>query len=134
MGKERTKVQNDQARKGCSSLTHDIHSLGSWLQRLAQPNPTIRIMHLQPQCARARSVASVVSHSAPYGLWPARLPCPWDSPGKNPGVGCHALLQGIFPTQGLNPHLSCLLHWQAGSLPLARPGKQPQGQDFKNRS
>ena len=30
-----------------------------------------------------------------------------DSPGKNTGVGCHALLQGIFPTQGSNP---CLLH------------------------
>ena len=29
----------------------------------------------------------------------------------------------IFPTQGLNPHLLCLLHWQAGSLPPARPGK-----------
>ena len=28
-----------------------------------------------------------------------------DSPGKNTGVGCHALLQGIFPTQGLNPGL-----------------------------
>ena len=31
--------------------------------------------------------------------------CPWDYPGKNTGVGCHFLLQGIFPTQGLNPHL-----------------------------
>ena len=31
--------------------------------------------------------------------------CPWDSSGKNTGVSCHALLQGIFPTQGLNPHL-----------------------------
>ena len=38
-------------------------------------------------------------------------------------MGCHALLQGIFPTQGSNPHLLCLLHWQAGSLPLAPPGK-----------
>ena len=46
-----------------------------------------------------------------------------DSPGKNTGVGCHALLQGIFPTQGLNPHLLCLLHWQVGSLPLVPPGK-----------
>ena len=36
------------------------------------------------------------------------------SPGKNTGVGCHALLQGIFPTQGSNPRLLCLLHWQAG--------------------
>ena len=43
--------------------------------------------------------------------------------GKNPGMGCHALLQGIFLTQGLNPHLLRLLHWQAGSLPRAQPGK-----------
>ena len=35
----------------------------------------------------------------PYGSLPARLLCPWDSPGKNTGVGCHALLLGIFPTQ-----------------------------------
>ena len=32
----------------------------------------------------------------------ARLLCPWDSPGKNTGGGCHLLLQGIFPTQGWN--------------------------------
>ena len=53
---------------------------------------------------------------------------PWgslhgDSPGKNIGVGCHVLLQGIFPTQGLNPHLLYLLHLQASPLPLAPPGK-----------
>ena len=41
-----------------------------------------------------------------------------DFPGKNAGVGCHFLLQGIFPTQGLNPHLLRLLHWQVGSLAL----------------
>ena len=58
-------------------------------------------------------------------LWtyPARLLCPWDFSGKNTGVGCHALLQGLFPTQGSNPHLWCLLHQQAGSLPLVTPGK-----------
>ena len=38
-------------------------------------------------------------------LWPARLLCPGDSPGKNIGVGCHALLQGIFLTQGSNTGL-----------------------------
>ena len=42
-----------------------------------------------------------------HGLQPARLLCPWDSPGKNTRVGCHALLQGIFPTQGAS---SGLLH------------------------
>ena len=46
-----------------------------------------------------------------------------NSPGKNIGMGCHALLQGIFLTQGLNPCLLHLLHWQEGSLPLAPPGK-----------
>ena len=41
---------------------------------------------------------------------PTRLLCPWNSPDKNTGVGCHALLQGLFPTQGSNPDLLHLLH------------------------
>ena len=41
----------------------------------------------------------------PLGLQPSRFLCLWDSPGKKTGVGCHALLQGIFPTQGSNPGL-----------------------------
>ena len=60
----------------------------------------------------------------PYGMQSARLLCPWNSLGKNTGVGCCALLQGIFLTQGLNPLLLCLLHWQVGSLPLA-PLRKP---------
>ena len=117
-------------------------------------------------------MASVVSNSVRPQRWqPTRLPRPWDSPGKNTGVGCHfllqcmkmisesevaqscptlhdtmdcslpgssvhrdspgkntevgchSLLQGIFPTQGSNPSLLCLLHWQAGSSPPEPPGK-----------
>ena len=45
--------------------------------------------------------------------------CPWNSPDKNTGVDCHALLQGIFPIQWSNTLLLSLLHSQAGSLPLA---------------
>ena len=68
-------------------------------------------------------ITSVVSNSLqPHELHRSRLLCPWDSPGKNTQVGCRAPLQGIFPTQGSNPHLSRLLHSQAGSLPLAPPG------------
>ena len=59
----------------------------------------------------------------PCGLQPTRLLCPWDSPGKNTGVACHDLLQGIFLTQESNPNLLHLLHWQACSLPLAPPGR-----------
>ena len=47
------------------------------------------------------------------------LLCPWDSPG----VGCYVLLQGLFPSQGQNLLLLCLLHLQASSLPLAPPEK-----------
>ncbi|XP_070625048.1 microtubule-associated protein 9 isoform X2 [Bos indicus] len=57
-----------------------------------------------------------------YEKWlPTRLLCPWDSPGKDAGVGCHALFHGIFMTQGSNPCRFRLLHCRAGSLPLAPP-------------
>ena len=53
------------------------------------------------------SVSPSVTYDSfqPQGLQPARLLCPWDSPGNNTGVGCHALLQGIFPTQRSNPNI-----------------------------
>ena len=57
-------------------------------------------------------------------LWLTACQAPlWDSLGKNTGVGCHALLQRVFLTQGSNLRLLGLLHWQGGSLPLAQPGK-----------
>ena len=66
-----------------------------------------------------------------HGLELSRLLCPWDCPGKNTGVGYHSFLQRIFPTQGLNLSLLYLLHLQAGSFPLAPPGKP---QDCTNRT
>ena len=73
-------------------------------------------------CVRVCVSCSVMSDSLQsHELYPARLLCPWDFPGKNTGVGCHALLQGIFPTQGSNlgllycrQTLYCLSH--QGSL------------------
>ena len=72
-------------------------------------------------CLLSRSVASDSLRS--YRLWLTRLLCSWHSPGKNTGVGCHPLLQGIFPTQVSNSRLLCSLRWQVGSLPLKPPGK-----------
>ena len=54
----------------------------------------------------------------PWTIAP-RLPHPWDFPGKNTRAVCHFLLQGIFPTQGLN---LCLLYWQEDSLPPSHLG------------
>ena len=65
-----------------------------------------------------RSRSGTTDSVRPSRLQPTRLLCPRDAPGKNTGVGCHALLQGSFPTQGSNLSLLCLLHWQVNSLPL----------------
>ena len=76
-------------------------------------------------CTRACYVASVVSDSLrPRGLYLPGSSVHGDSPGENTGVGDHALLQGIFPTQGSNPRLLRLLHcgqilyhWATGEAP-----------------
>ena len=58
----------------------------------------------------AKSFQSCLTLLQAYGLQPSRFLCPWDSPGKNNGVGCHALLQGIFPTWGPT-YVFCIGRW-----------------------
>ena len=66
--------------------------------------------HTTPASVMSNSVTPwTVAHQAPLSMGFSRQEY-W-------GLR-HALLQGIFPTQGLNPPLLCLLHWQVGSLPL----------------
>ena len=55
----------------------------------------------------------------PRDLSPPGSSCQWNFPGKDAGVGCHFLLQGLFLTQGSNPHLQ---HWQPDFLPLSHEG------------
>ena len=75
---------------------------------------TIQVLsYTMRMCVYAKSLQSCL-----IPCNPTRLLCPWDFPGNNTGVGCHALLQGICSTWRLNPHLF-RLHWQVGSLPLA---------------
>ena len=69
-------------------------------------------------------IASVVSNPVrPHGRQPARLRCPWDSPGKNTGVGCCAVLQGVFLTQG---SIARLLHGRWALYSLSRLGSPPR--------
>ena len=83
-------------------------------------------------CSPVLSCHSVMcSALRPCRLWPSRLLCPWNIPGKNTGQGCHFLLQKIFPPQGSNLCLLYLLNWQADSLPLHHLGF-PGSSDGKN--
>ena len=78
-----------------------------------------------PLCTRAKSLQSCPTLWDPVDCSPTRLLCPWDSPDKNAGVGCHGHLRGIFLTQGSNLRLYCLLHRQVSSSPLAPPTPLP---------
>ena len=79
-------------------------------------------IQMSTEVLQVRCVCCVVSRFS--HVWPcecmvyspSRLPCPKDSPGTNIGVGCHALLQGIFSIQGLKLCLLSLLYWQVSSL------------------
>ena len=51
-----------------------------------------------------------------------QAPLSMDFPGKNTGVGCHALIERIFPTQRSNPHLLFLLHYRSILYPLSHQG------------
>ena len=86
-----------------------------WFSMRAKTDPRTFLILLLSRFSRVQLFATLwtAAHQAPLSM---------DSPGKNTGVGCHFLLQGVFSTQGSNLSLSCLLRWQAGSLPLARPG------------
>ena len=82
---------------------------------------------LMRMCVRAKSLQLCLT-LRPCGLWPTRLLCPWDSPGRNTRVGCHSLLQGTFLTQG-QAQVSWIgrqVHnrWAPGS-PFVRLGRYP---------
>ena len=69
-------------------------------KQIVRTGSKLRNQFYSSLCVFSGSVAS--DSVQPYGLQSSRFLCPWDSPGKNIGVDHHALLQGIFLTQGLN--------------------------------
>ena len=97
------------AHLGWGGKRHSPHTLSSWVLEHSTVWWTPVLSALLSQlnmCLR-----SVVSDSLwPHGLWPARLLCLWNFPGKNSGVGCHFIPQGILLTQRSNPCLLRLLH------------------------
>ena len=98
------------------------HSL---TQRIMDHNKMAMVLVLEVVC-KSTMRACLVAQSCPtlgsHGLRPTRLLCLWDSPDRNTGGGCHALLQGIFLTQESNPCLlhckRILLHWAIREAPI----------------
>ena len=97
-----------------------LHNTGSPAQRSAGGTGSGREAHKGGGiCVEALAAQSCLTlcDARPHGLQPARLLCPWDFPGQNTGVGRHALLQGIFLTQGSNsglPHCRQILYHLRG--------------------
>ena len=93
-------------------------------------NKATLLQLMKPAAAAAQSCLTLCK---PPWTVAARLLCPWGAPGKNTGVGCCFLLQGIFPIQDLKLCLLHLLHGQADSLLHAPPGKSNKASTcFKN--
>ena len=90
-------------------LTLEWRIKSQHFSRSPEKQPNILIKHAWISCMCAKSLQSCLT-LRPQRLQPASFLCPWDSPGKNTRMGCHALLQGIFQTQGSNPSLLKLLH------------------------
>ena len=97
------------------------------MMSLSGCNPIIIQRRSVYKCIHAYSVAVVSDSLRTHSLWSARLLCLQDFSGRNTGVGCHFLLQGIFLIQGWNPH-----------LPFSCTGRQfsitePPGKSILNR-
>ena len=106
-------------------LRGPLSALRRWFFGPIPINPfvsTFNIISKSSSCPMTMCVHSVKSNCLQDIAQQAPLSMEFS---RNTGVGCHFLLQGIFLTQGLNPHLLSLLHWQAGSLPAEPPGKPP---------
>ena len=89
--------------------------LDFWFLGLRCFKPPRLCYFLKQPCAQSLSHVRLFATPRAIARQP---PLSLEFPGKNTRVGYHFLLQGIFPTQGSNPHLLHLLHWQVGSLPL----------------
>ena len=86
------------------------------------PTDSVQGFPLLPNCTvcllGCLVAQSCLTSLQPYGLYPARVLCPWDSPDKNTGVGCQSFLLGNLPDPGIKPGSPAL---QGDSLPAEPP-------------
>ena len=100
-----------------------------------------KVLHAVKLTSQSETLLSLFGHSVlsdssqPHGLQPTRLLCPWDSPGKNTGVGCHFLFQeeeippGHLPGPGIEPTSPVL----AGGVFSTEPPEKPRVRMIPNQ-
>ena len=106
---------NSQTKDQTSAPCMEVWSLNLWTTRAVLISSFFVVVVQSLGC---------VQLFWPHGVQPTRLLCSWDFPGKNTGMGCSLLLQGIFLTQGLNLHLlqvSCIAGRFFTAEPLGKP-------------
>ena len=103
---------------------YKLNKQGDNIQPYCTPFPVLSQSVVSCNILTAVCVSYSLICLRPHGLYPARLLCPWNSPGKNTGVGCHSLLQGIVvngsPTiweVGGNWCVRSIVGWKAESCP-----------------
>ena len=112
---------------GTHRFTYNRHFIYIYIKlrhymRKEQISNSVRAQIVPDLCVPMCRVLSHVQLPWPHGLQPTRLVCPRDFPGKNTGVGHHALIKGIFPIQRSNPQLLFLLHYRWILYPLSHQG------------
>ena len=115
--------------KSAVGLVKSHHFLKVWQRNILYSKNTLSkryvlfcIVHTSLPMLLLFSCSVVSDSMIPWTVPNQALLCPWDFPGKNTGMGCHFLLQGIFPTEGSNPHLHASLALQVDSLLLSHQG------------
>ena len=126
------RAQSGQARRTKSCLTDEenVNHSKKYLYHKSMSR-TCKSRELSPCQKKNRPQGHVCAHMHAHSRvrlfmtpWTVarQAPLSMEFSRKNTGVGCHFLLQGIFPAWGSNPHLLHLLHWQAVPLPLCHLG------------
>ena len=104
-------LSNNYYYKHLLSFCYGPHVILSYLIWFSQ-NLKTQALFLFLLCTHAKLLQSCLTLCDPMDCSPPGCSVHGESPGKNTGVGCDSLLQGIFQTQGSNSHLLDLLHWQ----------------------
>ena len=121
----RSSIQSAKTRPGADCGSDHELCIAKFRLKLKKVGKTTRPLKVKK--VKVKSLSCARLFGTPWTVACTKLLHPWDFPGKSTGVGCHFLLQGIFPTQGSNPGL---LHCRQTLYLLSHQGSRPLRYDL----